>query len=291
MMTQRVQHRDQRRRHRGITLIEVMIAMVLGLILLAALSNVFISNMRTRAEVEKVGLQIENGRYAMQLLLDDISNAGYFGGASLADAVAAGNYCDINNADTKIVLPAIEQVEVALDCTPNHKVGTDIVVIRRFTTSLDAGGTACGVVPCVQVDKSGDPFFAIGETVMNKERYKEPGAPGGPVYAPVFHPVTHIYYVDTDNNLRRVWLKLDADPVVFVSEIVVDGIEALGFTLTGQSGRIDILARSAEGSQQLPVETKSYPAAFTATDGGVYTTNDNVRRQFYSATANIYNPI
>jgi type IV pilus assembly protein PilW len=70
------------RRHNrrlGFTLIEMMVGIALGLIVLAVLTAVFVGVSNNRRDMERTGRQIENGRFAIRLLADDIVNAGYFG--------------------------------------------------------------------------------------------------------------------------------------------------------------------------------------------------------------------
>src|SRR5450759_5467808 len=61
----------------GFSIIEMMISITIGLIILAGLTAIFISNSRARTEIERANRQIENGRYALQLLSDDVRLAGY----------------------------------------------------------------------------------------------------------------------------------------------------------------------------------------------------------------------
>lgn len=290
------------RRCKGITLVEVMIAMVLGLILLAALSNVFIGNMQTRAEIERVGRQIENGRFAMQIMLEDISNAAFYAGATRGDGNDDGNddaleelnYCDLSAINSRMLVPGLATTSAALACTPDHKAGTDIVIVRRFSTNAvgtavaqhcgdDAEGALAPAATCVQIDSNGVAQFGRG--AMNAKLHD------GVTYAPVRIPVAHIYYVDVSNNLRRadiVWADGSAS-FPDAPETLVDGIEMMSFSIVGQSAQLNLLARAASGSPKLQVETKTYPAFQVA--GVDYETNDNIRRQFYSAAINIYNPL
>src|SRR4051794_7243193 len=68
------------REQRGTTLVELMVAITIGVIVLLALAALFGYNSRTRGEIDKASQQIENGRYALDLLRDDIQMAGYFYG-------------------------------------------------------------------------------------------------------------------------------------------------------------------------------------------------------------------
>ena len=64
----------------GLTLIELMIAMTISLLILAALVSVFVNMSRSTNEMAKTNSLIENGRFAIQLLQDDLVHAGYWGG-------------------------------------------------------------------------------------------------------------------------------------------------------------------------------------------------------------------
>jgi len=67
------------RAYRGMTLIEVMIALTIGLILLAGTLTLFANNKRSYAEQDQMGRLQENARFALDMLTRDIRMAGYVG--------------------------------------------------------------------------------------------------------------------------------------------------------------------------------------------------------------------
>lgn len=72
-------------KQRGLTLIELMVAMVLGLFLMSGAIEIFSANQRTiRLQIGLSRIQ-ENGRFAIDFLMRDIRMAGYWGCLS-ADA-------------------------------------------------------------------------------------------------------------------------------------------------------------------------------------------------------------
>jgi type IV pilus assembly protein PilW len=107
----------------GVTLIELMIAMVVALVLLAGLAAMYGSSVKARNEIERTNRQIENGRYAIQLLRDDIQLAGFFG--------------ELNMVDTPPPLPgALPDVCVThLSTLPSDGV---VAADATFDTQLDA---------------------------------------------------------------------------------------------------------------------------------------------------------
>jgi len=64
----------------GVSLVELMIALTLGLIIVAVLTTLYADMSRTNQEMAKANSQIENARFAMQLLQTDIVHGGYWGG-------------------------------------------------------------------------------------------------------------------------------------------------------------------------------------------------------------------
>lgn len=65
---------------RGFTLIELMISLTLGLLLMTALIAVFVNVSRTNTEMVKTNGLIENGRFAIDILQEDIEHSGFWGG-------------------------------------------------------------------------------------------------------------------------------------------------------------------------------------------------------------------
>src|SRR4029078_2719241 len=72
-------HRARRVLQAGYTIVELMVSIAVGLFLVGALLTLLVTNSINSAELNKTGAQIENGRFAMQLLIDTIQHAGYLG--------------------------------------------------------------------------------------------------------------------------------------------------------------------------------------------------------------------
>jgi len=144
-----------RRSQCGISLLELMISLTIGLFLLAGLTTVYVNSAQSNAELNKAAQQIENGRFAMQNITEDLRHAGYYGQYyAVAAPVAVGlpDPCDygvsgVPYAGLKDALLLPIQGYGAWDatlggCLPatNHKSGTDILVVRRLDTNVTAAG-------------------------------------------------------------------------------------------------------------------------------------------------------
>ena len=64
---------------RGFGLVELMVSMAIGLVIIAAMVALFLGTSRNNREMASANSVIENGRFAIQLLEDDLLHAGYWG--------------------------------------------------------------------------------------------------------------------------------------------------------------------------------------------------------------------
>lgn len=140
-------------RNHGMSLIELMVAIAIGSILMTGLVMMFTHSSESRRELEKTGVLIENGRYATQLLYDDIRHAGFYGYyyASASAPSTMPDPCETSDK-TKLTegmaLPIEGYTAPSLTSTPdisatscgslltsaNLAPGSDILVIRRAST-------------------------------------------------------------------------------------------------------------------------------------------------------------
>ena len=128
------------KKQQGLSLVELMIAIVLGLILVAGVIELFVNNRQVyRVQDAQSRLQ-ENGRYAMTVLTQSIERAGYLGCATRS-ALNINNMLDTPNAYLWDFTTPIEGNEAtgANQWTPARDVlitlpvgGSDILTIRTI---------------------------------------------------------------------------------------------------------------------------------------------------------------
>ena len=143
----------------GYTIIELMIAITISLIILAGLVSILANNSRTRGEIERANQQTENGRYALQLITDELHNAGYlaeFNPGPLATPAAKPVACDTSVAGLQSALPiAVQGYDNGANapaCLNDLKAGTDILVVRHASTCA-VGSAGC------DANVAGDAYF------------------------------------------------------------------------------------------------------------------------------------
>ena len=160
-------------RARGFSLVEFMIAITIGLFLVAGLVYLIAETSRSRSEMERSSRQIENGRYALERLSEDLRHAGFFseffclrsgigGVACLAVTippfpanVAAAQPCTTNAAllESGMALPiqgyagaasaaallaAYPELAACPVLADDYEPNTDVLVIRRAATTFAA---------------------------------------------------------------------------------------------------------------------------------------------------------
>lgn len=163
-----------RRAERGFSLVEMMIAMTIGLMITAGLVTIFANTSNSQQELRRTAQQIENGRYAMDVLTQDFQVAGFFGSfrkivapttapdpCSLTVGAVAGDIKDgINlpvqayNAPSLAAIPTLPASCAAYLPASNLSPGSDVVVIRRADTTRLSVGT---VTPAGQVYSQANP--------------------------------------------------------------------------------------------------------------------------------------
>src|SRR5690242_8298963 len=78
------------KRQTGVSLVELMVALTIGLLLLTGLSLIFVNSSEANRELQKTAQQIENGRYATEIISQDLRLAGFYGHFHELPAAPAG---------------------------------------------------------------------------------------------------------------------------------------------------------------------------------------------------------
>lgn len=259
----------------GFTLVELMVSMAVGLLLLAGMATMFVANNRAQAEIEKANRQVENGRYAIQLLSSDLANAGFYGHfdpTPMASPAAVPAVCGptLANLRTSLAIP-VQGVDVAAPadhaCLTGLKANTDVLVVRRVQTCVAGQGNCAAAASggvlfqaslCMLTAELGSTdatnHFALDTNVDNLDRRKRDCAlAGGGTKADVRRFVTHIYYIATEHEsgdgiptLMRAELGAPAGGAPALSVMpMVEGVENMQFEYgldTDSNGTPDLYA-------------------------------------------------
>jgi len=140
----------ENRRQHGLTLVELMIAMVLGLVLVAGAIQLLVSNKQSYRLQDSLSRLQENGRFAIQLLSDDIRMSGFHDpftgpapfafftastptGAAIADDLGSG-------LGDRLAVVRVYPDTVTTDCLGSTTANDRVVNVYWVTDSDNDGG-------------------------------------------------------------------------------------------------------------------------------------------------------
>ena len=198
-------------RQTGVTLIELVIALALGLVLIGGAVAVTIDTSRRYRNDEALARLQENARHALRVLADDVAHAGFWG--ELVDpnaidtgtvSIATGDDCGIGPNWAVSPSPAVESmvraspaaIAAAYPCIRSGHVleGTDVLAVKRVEGRRRSSERA-------DPGDDGELFLRTDNEAGAIVRYDHelgpyPGdlaAPGPGVYD--WRLLTHVYYI------------------------------------------------------------------------------------------------
>jgi len=240
----------------GFSIPELLVAVTIGLLILAGMITLFARNSRAEAEIERANQQIESGRYAVDLLTNDLGNAGFYGEFDptlLPGLSAVPDPCAATLTALKSMLPlhvqGYDSGDALPTCVSDVKSGTDLVVVRHTRACVSGDPNCSGNDPagplfqaslCTNASELGsaDPtnWYALDTDPAQLTRHQRDCSPtagsGTPAVARRFQ--THIYYVANNDQsgdgiptLKRAELRYTGGQLVFVKVPLVEGVENL----------------------------------------------------------------
>lgn len=240
-----------RRRQKGLSIIELMVSITLGLMILSGVLVVFVNTSAARNEVEKTARQIENGRYASELLTEDLRLAGFYGELDVGNLPTAvplpGDPCSITPADWRNWIPfhlqGFDEADFASAVTgcafTNRKADTDVLVVRRAracSAGVDGCEAAVNGKPYVQVSlcstQIAPDHYRLGlEGVQAFDMQKRDCSGANPANKREYY--ARIYFIATDNGAGQnvpTLKRLELVGNQWQTVPLVEGIEELQFS-------------------------------------------------------------
>lgn len=134
---------------KGFSLVELMVALVITLILLAGIAQIFLGSKKSFTIQESLGRMQENGRYATEVLIQDLRRAGYWGGnADVTEITGTQSHfvetgqCS-NNTWARMLSHRIfgkDDNRAGYGCLPADTVHTGDILVLRFAAPWRIGG-------------------------------------------------------------------------------------------------------------------------------------------------------
>lgn len=142
---------------RGLTLVELMMTLAIGVVIAGAMMALFSQSIQTRNQIERAGEKSEGGRFALSYLANELRLAGFYGefipnaydpvlntlcnGGARTNDLAWTATANLPAAVRGIPAAAAAggTVDGCLDL-PDYRENTDVLVVWRADTCVDAAG-------------------------------------------------------------------------------------------------------------------------------------------------------
>jgi len=310
----------------GLSLVELMVAMVVGLIVIGGTASVYLASKRSYVEVERMARMTQNGRFAIQMVSEALLHAGYSGELANGSIIQDPNLTAVAGTDCSGAAAAYDVEHYmfatvsdgngdAFGCVTDALPGTNVVLIKSVRPMRIFDSNDDGTVDTPEAITGTNTYIMANNTegVLFDGADAVPtiidggDVPGGNAW---IYQVEAYYVRDTGQLSRRV-LVWDGAAMSFTTEDLIEGVENMGFLFgldSNGDGDIDIYRTAANitalewtniGAIQISILVRSDSTDPQYTDTKVYNLvgmaaigplNDNFHRMVMQSTVSLRNP-
>lgn len=147
------------RRQRGITLVELMIALTLGSLLIFGVLSVFAASNRTYRSNEALARVQENGRFAIDLLVSELRQTGYTGSCTATvNNLLDGTHADYRAERFDFDRPVRGWIDAGGSSLTNYVANTDTLLVLHAasSTGLRASGNTAASASTITLTSPND---------------------------------------------------------------------------------------------------------------------------------------
>ena len=315
------------KQQKGFNLVELLLALFVGLSLLLGVLSVFVGMRTTTKETSSYGQIQENGRFAISLITDDLLRQGFWGdftgkldasalltspdpsNVSLSDCIGKGQ----NNASFpstfghfRTLWGETVQSNSTSNCINNAKVDSDLIQLKRSISLPIAPGNIISTRYYLIANPNSAAIFPGTQTIPSLS------------FAQIWEYQHHLYYVreETQGSQKVPVLvqgRLQNKNPIMTLDMVVEGIEIIRFMYGVDSDN--------DGAVNAFISADSMTSAFWDNENNTtilavkifvlardilpdnkyinintyqlgdrqFIANDNYRRMLFSTTVSLYN--
>jgi len=231
-----------RKSQQGLTILEMLIALVLGLILFAGVMSIFVGMRVTTQETTSYGELQENGRFALSMITNDLIRQGFWGDMdgnldfagltqTIDPALLAGDCIGggANNASFPIAIGHFRTLwgttvvgAANMGCINDAVIGSDIIQIKRAISSPVLPANVAANRYYLASNPNSAAIFAGNAAVPNLN------------FARLWEYQHHVYYISNEAQGNDVVPVLRQGQLTNVGNamnfsMVVEGIERIRF--------------------------------------------------------------
>jgi type IV pilus assembly protein PilW len=311
-------------KQRGVSLIELMIALLVGLLVVGGLLQVYLSSKQGYNAQEQLARMQESGRFAMDLITTDLRRSGYWGGSVSLPLLENGNpgpvapahACGADNTWGRMIrwrVSGRNNTNAGYGCATGYDAPTasDILALRYAGPNPVAPANANGLY---LRDNTESGVIMTGATEADPDNDPQPVA-GDNVDPMVRALVSNAYYVGDSGRTCQgggtipALMRVRLNPASGLPEVqeIASGVERFEVLYLLDGAYVNAAAvDAAAGDGWVRVRAvrvwllvRGECAEQGLTDGGTYTLadtapftpNDNFRRQLYVSTVMLRNTV
>lgn len=300
---------------RGLTLVELMVAMVVGLLLVIAMTAIFVNSSASRRELALSAEVIENGRYGLDVLDRELSQTGFYGTLITPTGNTAVDMCSTDPAVWAGSLlnhvTGLNNAAASPACL-TRKTGTDAIFIQRAST-CQVGEAECNAETdkqaYLQISECGLEYNAtpfVLDKGLETTFTLQTKACDSAIKAGKRRIIRRVYYISTGSALSYIDITPNglSTPVALVEDIeqmqfeyAVDGdgdgsIDSFSSTPATWADvigvRVWLLARSTSASRNAADATTFKLSADKTVD--IPADSRNLKRRVYSTYISFVTP-
>ena len=142
---------------KGVTLVELMIAIVISSILVIGIAEIFRTNSRTYKTQDDAARMQESGRFSFNMLMQDLRRVGYYGGnadtiniTGTSGIVATTNTCPTDTTWGRMLerrIMGLNDTNAGYACIPDADYSRGDIVVMRYTKGANITATTMAANP------------------------------------------------------------------------------------------------------------------------------------------------
>jgi len=256
-------------KQQGFSLLEIFIALSIGLVLFAGVMSVFVGLKTTVSETSSYGEMQENGRFAISVLTDDLIRQGFWGNLPAEMDISvlenpppvAANDCTIAGTNNGSFPQAVGHFRTiwgatlasasVMNCITDAKTTSDIIVIKRVISQP--------VLPPVTAGKLDANRYYLMSSANSADVFAGNAAIPTIPNSQVWEYQNHIYYIKNETQGSNII------PVLMQGRLTNSATKAINFQ--PMIDGIEMIRFWYGVDMDADVDTNDYTDTFNASSG------------------------
>ncbi len=271
----------------GMTLVELLIAMGLGIFLMAGVIQVFLGSKQTYSTINAQSHMQENGRFAMDFMARTVRHGGYLTAVTIDELLDENLHAETFEASGEFAMGAVIAGVNNDAGTADSKDDTDVVRVR-VKGSTDNLVADCQGVAIAASEWADIRYFVSDDGEFRCQAVREDGAASTATLVEGIDDLQIQYGINTSGAMKNFVFEDDRpdEQVIAASQFV----NADDMTADTWENVVSIKVALLASSDGAPLE-RSVAQSYELLDNGAVEYQDGKVRQIFTQTISLRNPV